>query len=96
MFDNPRAFTLDRDCTYTSIRKQSDAETLARGQSFPALGENRRPDPTHTLLRLGNKQKWMALDCGHYREAAVPPPAPSAAESCLPFFDTVDNPVQVG
>ena len=103
-FSQPRPFILDQPCqAYQSLKKQTHPEPLDIGKSYPALAENKATDSTHALLQLNGNQKWVALSCGHYTDAAPTVSAgnntsssanPSAA-SCLPFFDNVDNPVTV-
>jgi hypothetical protein len=100
-FASPRPFVLDTPCeAYTSLKKKTDAETLVVGNTYQGVAENKTPGATHVLLRLGYGSKWLALACGHYADAgsaesvtvvAAPPPT-----QCLPFFDEVDNPVNVG
>jgi hypothetical protein len=101
LFPQPQAFVLDRACdAVSSIKKQSNTQALAAGQSFTALGTNREPNPSHAYLQLGSEKKWIELSCGHFTNAAVANPAtsqptPSAASNCLPFFDTLSNPVKL-
>jgi hypothetical protein len=99
-FDQERSFVVDRSCeAYTSIKKESSPVTLRLGESYPALGENKKTDGTHAFIEFAGARKWVALDCGHYTEVATgggePPETPDAA-ACLPFFDEEDNPVRVG
>lgn len=96
-FDSPREFVMDQACdAYTSLRKQTGAEALPVGQTYTAVGENKQPDATHTLVQLGSGQKWVALTCGHYTGAAPTPAATNRDRaSCLPFFDNADNPVAI-
>lgn len=98
-FPQPRNFIVEQACeAYTSIRQQTNPVTLEVGAAYVAVAENRQPDPTHTLLRLGAENKWAELGCGHYAgNADAPPltPPTNHPAQCLPFFDDVDNPVKV-
>lgn len=89
-FDVERGFVVDRSCdAHTSIRKETGPVALESGQTYTALGENKRPGGTHAFIVVGDQRKWVALGCGHYEGGA-----PIETE-CLPFFDDVDNPVSV-
>lgn len=96
-FPQPRGFVVERVCeAYTSLRKQTNPSTLEVGSTYTAVAENRQPDPTHALLRLGSENKWVELGCGHYADGEISPtPPPDNQANCLPFFDNVDNPVKV-
>lgn len=101
-FSQANEFILDRACdAVTSIKKQSNLSTLAAGQTFPALGTNREPNPTHAYLQIGADKKWVELSCGHYRTAPTEPtalqprPVTAPANTCLPFFDDSNNPVRL-
>lgn len=101
-FSQPNDFVLDRNCdAVSSIKKHSNASPLAAGQSFPALGTNREPNPTHAYLQIGSDKKWVELSCGHYSNAPAstiatqPRPTAPTANTCLPFFDNSNNPVKL-
>lgn len=97
-FDEPRTFLVTEECSaYTSIKKRTDPLQLRRGKSFPALGVNRRDDPTHATIEVGGKRKWVALACGRYEngKGLYAPPSTAAEPNCLPFFDDTDNPVKL-
>ncbi len=110
-FETPRQFIVDKPCTaYRSFKRLTDPQPLVVGQSYVARGVNRPDAPTHVFLRIGRVERWVALSCGRYADAAaadhsVAPsvsgsasdPAPSAAaDQCLPFFDFDNNPVNIG
>ena len=96
----PRTFVMDQPCeAYTSLRKKSDPITLEVGKTYRATAENKQPNATHAAITLGSAKKWVALSCGHYAADDATAPAPEAptnsAATCLPFFDTIDNPVSI-
>ena len=102
-FAAPRDFVVDRVCNATrAIRSQADPVPLDVGGTYPARGVNRSGNPTHILIRVGEADKWVALDCGHFADGASPSPGaashthPSGDRECLAFFDTADNPESVG
>lgn len=106
-FAQPRTFVLTQTCdAYTSLKKKTHPEPLEIGKNYTAIGENKATDSTHALLQLHHANKWVALDCGHYTDGQAEngalhnahsgsPDSPSTAADCLPFFDTLDNPVSV-
>lgn len=102
-FSQPQTFVLDRACdAVSSIKKHSDISALMSGQTFPALGTNREPNPTHVYIQVGAQKKWLELSCGHYTLAATETtelratqPQPTPAQACLPFFDSMNNPVRL-
>lgn len=100
-FSQANEFVLDRACdAVTSIKKHSNVSTLAAGQTFPALGSNREPNPTHTYLQIGTEKKWVELSCGHYSKLPTTTTtesnsATTVANNCLPFFDNSNNPVKL-
>lgn len=101
-FSQANEFVLDRACdAVTSIKKYSNVSPLAAGQTFPALGTNREPNPTHAYVQIGADKKWIELSCGHYSNAPAdtaatqPRPVPVTANACLPFFDSANNPVKL-
>lgn len=98
-FSQPTGFTVEQPCTaYTSLRNKTYPVPLEIGVTYTALAENRQPNPTHVLLRLGSENKWAELSCGHYASGTLntplAPPADNTAQ-CLPFFDNENNPVAV-
>ena len=101
-FPAPRDFVIDKACNATkSIRTQAEPTPLDVGQSYAARGVNRRSNPTHAFIRAGNASKWADLTCGHFADGAAAWPGevsnnpPQEGKACLPFFDDVDNPVDV-
>lgn len=98
-FPQSRGFVVERACeAYTSLRNKTYPVALEIGATYVALAENRQPDPTHTLIRLGAENKWVELGCGHYADGVVstqPVQPTSQPEQCLPFFDNENNPVKV-
>jgi hypothetical protein len=101
-FAAPRDFVIDKACNATrSIRTQAEPTPLDVGQSYAARGVNRRSNPTHAFIRVGNASKWADLTCGHFADGGAPwsgeasNTPPEESKACLPFFDDVDNPVDV-
>jgi hypothetical protein len=106
-FEAPRPFVVERACDATrSIRGAADPTPLTVGTTYEARGVNRREAPTHAFVRVGDANKWVALDCGRLAEAAAgaagagaaagaggPAAAPTTGPRCLPFFDDLDNPI---
>ena len=99
-FPQPRAFVLDQPCeAYTSLRKQTSPVTLEVGKIYSAVAENKQPNATHAAINIGAKNKWVALNCGHYAAGTAPVTVPATpantGAACLPFFDDVDNPIKI-
>lgn len=111
-FEAPRDFVIDKPCSaFRSFKRQSGATALEVGRAYSARGENRRNDPSHVFLRVGEESKWAALGCGHFSDggagarvgvdgssanSSAATTTDRAAGQCLPFFDLVDNPVAIG
>jgi Bacterial EndoU nuclease len=104
-FETPRDFLIEQGCEATrSLKTQSDPIPLSVGTVYAARGVNRPNDPTHVFIRVGSDSKWVAVSCGRFTSAAAtrstaPPPPPQPplqpSLSCLPFFDTKDERVEV-
>ncbi len=100
-FDNPRTFTVTTACNATSsIRTGANPVPLTVGQTYTALGENRRPGGTHAFIDVSGQRKWVALTCGQLQ--ASPGDMSGAGgrtggseTTFLPFFDRDDNPVRL-
>ncbi len=65
-FDPPKTFTATKSCdAVSSIRSGKGAMTVNKGQSFKALGTNKKkPDATHVQIDVKGKRKWIAMTCG--------------------------------
>jgi hypothetical protein len=81
------------------VREARDPKPVAVGSTLTARGVNRPNEPTHAFVVVEGENRWVPLTCGRF-DAAVLAPLPSAASksgpACLPFFDTVDNPTDLG
>lgn len=99
-FPEPRQFVVDKPCkAYASINKKKQAKALEVCKSYPALGENKRRKSSHAFIQLGGSNKWVALSCGHYADTDTTGSKCGGGggndAKCLPFFDDVDNPVNI-
>jgi hypothetical protein len=101
-FPAARPFVLDQACDATrSIRGASDPKPIAAGTTVVGRGVNRPDNPTHAFVSVEGENRWIALTCGRFTDGTIAAPSKGAGPaggdaSCLPFFDTVDNPVVVG
>lgn len=107
-FAAPRDFVVETRCdAYQSFKRQTGAEPLTVGQTYPGRGVNKREGATHAFIRVGEQSLWVDLACGRFADGGPAYPATEAAApgggrrgdrdaQCLPFFDDVDNPVAVG
>ena len=107
LFESPARFEVARACpAFTSLRRETGAETLEMGRAYPAFGVNKPWDASEVQIEVGGGRKWVGPDCGRYLRAppavagaagcSGPAPDPDADAACLPFFDAVANPVPVG
>ena len=102
-FAASRDFVVDRACNATrSLQPNASPTALEIGTSYPGRGVNRAGNPTHAFIRLGSASRWVDLSCGHFADGLPagpgngPRPDSASEQQCLPFFDTIDNPVKVG
>jgi ribosomal protein L34 len=90
-FETARDFVVDKPCdSHRTIRTQADPQPLEVGKTYVARGTNRRDNPTHAFIRIGEANRWAALSCGRLEgtSAAAPTrPHKRDGEACLPFFD---------
>lgn len=104
LFPSPKTFTVTQACNaVTAIRSQADPVALTVGQAYVALGENKPTGATYAYIDVDGQRRWVDLGCGQYADgSAAPAPASAPAASttvsteCLPFFDDIDNPIDVG
>ncbi len=108
-FDPPRQFVVTKSCNATTaIRTASASVAVQAGQTFKALGSNKKmPDATHVQIEVKGKRKWIDITCGDLRFAVagkVVAPSkekPSAVTPTRrqsrfrPFFDDRRNPEKV-
>jgi hypothetical protein len=101
-----RAFRVDNACmAFSKIKTQANPEALTIGQSYAGRGFNRANNPTHVFIKVGEVNKWVAVECGRFTDDGLPlgtaaagaatGPATgnkAAAQQCLPFFDADDTP----
>jgi hypothetical protein len=70
---------------------------VAAGTTVTGRGLNRASDPSHAFVNVDGSNRGIALSCGRFTDGAGPVAnAGASRDTCLPFFDTLDNPVQVG
>ncbi len=63
IFDAPVNFSISRSCDATdSIRHPGNIKKVKPGEVYKAIGQNRAIDPTHALLSVNNKHRWVALE----------------------------------
>ena len=95
-FDSPREFTITQSCNATtSIRRGNNPTPVNPGETYTAFGENRRSAGTHAYIEIDGQRKWVDLTCGNYGDTIVIDSRP-VDDDLLPFFDDLDNPVEVG
>ncbi len=72
-FDPPRQFVATKACSATSsIRSGSGAVAVQAGQTFKALGTNKKkPNATHVQIVVKGKRKWIDITCGDLRFATA-------------------------
>lgn len=100
-FAAPRAFVVERACDATrSVREARDPKPIAAGTTLTGRGLNRGENPTHAFVTVEGENRWVALTCGRFDDAVVMsvPHADKRADggACLAFFDTVNNPADLG
>lgn len=107
-FEFARDFLIEKPCeAYSSLRRSTSPSPLEVGKVYAGRGVNKQHGATHAFIRVSEKSsKWVALTCGRFTDGAEPYPAPanitkpdrgvrSSEDACLPFFDTVDEKVNV-
>ena len=97
-----RDFVLNKACDATlSIATKRDPKSLPQGSVVAARGLNRANNPTHAFVVIDKQNRWIDLDCGEFMDGEViadtgeTDARPDRAPQCLPFFDDVDNPVEI-
>lgn len=93
-FSEPKGFKITKSCqATTAIRNDRGAVDLEMGKVYVAYGENKKDNASHVHLGIAGKRKWASLSCGEYDNSGT---GSGGSDSCLPFFDEVDNKVTVG
>lgn len=97
-----RDFVLTKACDATlTIATKRDPKSLPSGAVVVARGLNRSGNPTHAFVMIEKQNRWIDLDCGEFMDGEVIADSgetdarPGRAPQCLPFFDDVDNPVEI-
>jgi hypothetical protein len=98
-FVEPGSFIVLKPCqAFTSFKKKTGAVNLEVDKIYVARGENKTTDASHVHIDVDGARKWVSLECGDY-EGQKPPfaaqPASGGDRVCHPFFDDLDNPVDV-
>lgn len=112
LFVEPVDFEVQQGCRATRSLKSKSGPLLNAGDVVVALGENSRTQPTHAYVESSAGRRWLRLSCGEYASAKPPfqdgnngggggnadasCPQHGGGNNCLPFFDALDNPVNVG
>ena len=100
----PGNFIIQTPCkAYISFRNETGESSVEVNRTYTAYGENKSTQASHVHLDVGGQRKWVSLDCGEYvgekpafvNETTGGGTTEPGAE-CLPFFDSVDNLVNVG
>jgi len=91
-------FVIEAACdATTSIRTKKHPFRLKPGDRFQAFSLNKNRDASHIRVRINGDLKWVALACGRLTGGSEELPGNRTTDrACLPFFDSVDNPVQLG
>lgn len=99
-FDFPREFIINQSCNATTSIAGNNPTPVNRGESYIALGQNRRSRATHAYIDLNGERKWINLRCGNYGGTIVTNPNPNPSpnpnprpreDQLLPFFDEETN-----
>ena len=97
-----RDFILRKACDATlTIATKRDPKSLPAGAVVSVRGLNRSNNPSHAFVVLDKQNRWIDLDCGEFMDGepiaddGATEARADRAPQCLPFFDDVDNPVEI-
>ncbi|WP_218653145.1 EndoU domain-containing protein [Nostoc sp. TCL26-01] len=95
---------MNQPCEATTSISGRNPVDLNVDQTYEAIALNKQPNPTHAYIKVPDVgSRWVALSCGQLSNTIITANTPqpvsrptnTVSSRFLPFFDNINNPVNV-